>query len=142
MNNLAASRFLSQVLGVSRFTCMLPGASLKGVMRSMAVGFAEKNLSFVWAELSKYCLLNAFHTVISGTRVRSVCTLVDGELPDTCVAGSGVYRCNSVINGRDHVFELRLSYLEVDRFGDTVYVTAIIDLNSSRPQLPLGLLLA
>lgn len=136
MNSLAASRFLVQVLGVSCFTCMLPGASLKGVM------IHSKDLSFVWARLSKFCVLDARHTVISGTRVRSVCTLVDGELPTTCVAGSGVYRCVSVVNGNRHVFELYLSYFEVDMLGDTIFVTAIIDVARTKPQLPLGLFTA
>lgn len=103
----------------------------------------SKNLSFVWAGLSKYCVLDARHTVISGTRIHSFCTLVDGQLPETCVPGSGVYRCVSYDNDNDeHVFELRLTYLEADVLGTTVYVKAIIDVVNSRPELPLGLFTA
>lgn len=99
----------------------------------------SKNISFVWACLSKFCVLNAQHTVISGTRIRSLCTLIDGELPECCVSGSGVYRCVSLIDGNEHLFELRLTYLEVDKLGSSVYVTAIIDVVNSKPHLPLGL---
>lgn len=102
----------------------------------------SKNLSFVWAGLSKFCVLDACHTIISGTRIRSVCTLVDGELPDTCVAGSGVYRCVSSVGSDRHVFELRLSYFEVEKVGNSVLVHAIIDVKASKPQLPLGLFTA
>lgn len=102
----------------------------------------SKNLSFVWAGLSKYCVLDAQHTVITGTRLHSFCSLVDGELPETCVPGSGVYRCVSRDSDDEHVFELRLSYLDVEKLGSSIYVQAIIDVNTSRPQLPLGLFTA
>lgn len=138
MNSLAASRFLIQVLGDDCFTCMFAGASSKGV-RMMIL---SKNISFVWAGLSKHCVLDARHTVISGTRVHSICLLVDGELPETCVSGSGVYRCVSVHDSDEHIFELFLTYLEVEQWGDTVCVKAIIDVNRSKPQLPLGLFTA
>lgn len=107
-----------------------------------AESFTEKNISFVWAGLSKYCCLNAYHTVISGTRIRSVCVLLDGELPETCVSGSGVYRCKCFHNGDEHLFELRLTYLDVDKLGDSVFITAIIDIDGSKPHLPLGLFTA
>lgn len=119
-----------------QFHLHVSGASLKGVM------IQSKNLSFVWAGLSKFCVLNARHTIISGTRIRSVCTLVDGELPDTCVSGSGVYRCISVVDNDKHVFELRLTYFEVEKLGNSIYVNAIIDVAGSKPHLPLGLFTA
>lgn len=102
----------------------------------------SKNISFVWAGLSKFCVLDAHDTVIAGTRVHSMCTLVDGELPETCVSGSGVYRCVSVDDSDEHIFELRLTYFEVVKLVDSVYVSAIIDVNGSKPHLPLGLFTA
>lgn len=102
----------------------------------------SKNLSFVWSGLSKYCVLDARHTIISGTRVHSVCMLTDGELPETCVSGSGIYRCVSCDGSDEHIFELRLTYFEVEKLGNSVYVKAIIDVNGSKPHLPLGLFTA
>lgn len=100
----------------------------------------SKSISFVWAGLSKFCVLNANHTVISGTRVHSVCTLSDGELPETLVSGSGVYRCVCVNQDEtEDVFELRLNYFEVEKLGSSFYVRAIIDVADSKPVLPLGL---
>lgn len=100
----------------------------------------SKSISFVWASLSKYCLFDARHTIISGTRVYSVCLFADGEVPETCVSGSGVYRCVSTDDRGEHVFELQLTYLEVDKVGDTFLVKGIIDVSNSKPHLPLGLL--
>lgn len=86
-----------------------------------------RTLSFVWNGLQKHCVMSPKHVVISSNRVYCIGTLESGELPLTCVSGSGSY----VHTGTYGEFQLYLSYLDVQVLGDTVLVTAIIDL--SRP---------
>lgn len=83
-----------------------------------------RKLSFVWNGLQKYCVMSPKHVVISSNRVYCIGTLESGELPLTCVSGSGSY----VHTGTYGEFQLYLSYLDVQVLGDTVLVTAIIDL--------------
>lgn len=65
--------------------------------------------------------------------------LKDGEFPETCVPGSGLYRCVTSYGGETFEFKLYLKYLDIHIFGTQVFLKAIIDSERSRSEVPPGL---
>lgn len=107
----------------------MPSACLHGLSILVGVKFDSmtRTFSFVWHGLEKHCIISPEHIIIDSNRIYCIGTLESGELPETCVSGSGVYRHT----GKFGDFEVYLSYLDVQYLMDTIFCTAIIDF--SRP---------
>lgn len=99
----------------------------------------SRTISFNWCSLQKYCICDVSNVLIFGDRLVSLAKLKDGELPETCVPGSGLYRCVTEYGGQNFEFKLYLKYLDVDIFGTQVFLRAIIDSERSRREIPPGL---
>lgn len=82
-----------------------------------------RRLSFVWAGLSKYCVIDCVGVYICNNRVFCIGTVVDGAPPECCVSGSGSYVCDS---GKGE-FLLYLKYLDIVNTHGGVFYEAIID---------------
>lgn len=105
----------------------------------MALVESSRTVSFNWCALQKYCICDVSNVLIYGHRLVFLAKLKDGEYPETCVPGSGLYRSLSSYGGQDFDFKLYLKYFEVYSFGTQVLCKAIIDEERSREEVPPGL---
>jgi len=62
----------------------------------------EREVSFVWDELSKHMVVSITSMLLSGDHLLCTGILQSGESPTSCVPGSGLYKCKF----RSIVFEL------------------------------------
>jgi len=76
----------------------------------------ERVVSFVWDELSKHMVVSVRNMLLSDHHLLVSGVVTSGETPDSCVSGSGVYKCKF----RAIVFELYVRYCEP--IGDNRWV--------------------
>lgn len=100
---------------------------------------ASRTVSFNWCSLQKYCICDVSNVLIYRDRLVTLAKLKDGEFPETCVPGSGLYRCVTSYGGETFEFKLYLKYLDIHIFGTQVFLKAIIDSERSRNEVPPGL---
>jgi len=68
----------------------------------------EREVSFVWDELSKHMVVSISSMLLSGDHLLCTGVIQSGESPASCVSGSGLYKCKF----RSIVFELYVRYCE------------------------------
>lgn len=94
----------------------------------------KRSASFVWAQLSKHLIIDVEGAYFIGSRV-VVSGKYTGDVPSTCVSGSGHYICEY---NKLSPFQLYFSYLEhAEVVDDTIVARFIVD--SKRMSRPPGL---
>jgi len=76
----------------------------------------ERQVSFVWDELSKHMVVSIRSMLLSGHHLLVTGSVSSGESPQTCVSGTGFYKCKF----RAIEFELFVRYCEP--IGDNRWV--------------------